>query len=190
MIILGIDPGTIRMGYAIIKVNQNKPQEVLSIGYIDLSDNDNHSEKLKCIYEEIFHLIEKYQPNEMAIESPFYGKNVQSMLKLGRAQGVAMAVAFSNNLMVTEYSPKKIKLSITGNGNASKEQVASMLKNMLLFDYSEKYLDATDALAVAVCHCFQKNNPIKNSSKKTSSKKQSWKSFIEKNPSKIIDKKS
>jgi len=188
MIILGIDPGTIRLGYAVIKVHQNKPQEVLSLGYIDLSDNNNHLEKLKCIYEEILHIIEKYRPNEMAIESPFFGKNVQSMLKLGRAQGVAMAVAYSNNLMVTEYSPKKVKLSITGNGNASKEQVASVLKNLLMFDYTEKYHDATDALAVAVCHCFQINsfNLLKNSSKTTSSKKQSWKSFIEKNPSRLL----
>ncbi|GAB4199457.1 MAG: crossover junction endodeoxyribonuclease RuvC [Bacteroidia bacterium] len=188
MIILGIDPGTIRMGYAVIQCDKNRPKEVLSIGYIDLSDISEQPEKLKIIYEELNQIIIRHHPDEMAVESPFYGKNVQSMLKLGRAQGIAMAVAFAHRLSVAEYSPKKIKLSITGNGNASKEQVAGVLKSIVSFDYSEKYLDATDALSVAVCHCFQKNNMRENPRpKKTSSrKKQSWKNFIEQNPERKI----
>lgn len=188
MLILGIDPGTVRMGYAVVEVNNFKPQKVLSIGYIDLSDVSEHPEKLKCIYDEVNFIIEKYRPNALAIESPFYGKNVQSMLKLGRAEGVAMAIAFVHHLSVTEYTPKKIKLSITGNGNASKEQVFAMLKNLIPFEYTDKYLDATDALAVAVCHCFQLNNNIspQTSVKKTKKKKNAWKSFIQKHPDRKI----
>lgn len=188
MIILGIDPGTIRMGYAVVQCDNNQPKEVLSIGYIDLSGISEHPEKLKVIYGELNEIILRYLPEEVAVESPFYGKNAQSMLKLGRAQGIAMAVAFAHGLPVTEYSPKKIKLSITGNGNASKEQVAGVLKSIVSFDYSEKYHDATDALSVAVCHCFQKNNlREKLRPKKTSSrKKQSWKNFIEQNPGRKI----
>ncbi len=189
MIILGIDPGTVRMGYAVIQTQNNQVQHLLSIGYWDLSSIVSHPEKLKVIYNELKTIICQFQPNALAIESPFYGKNVQSMLKLGRAQGVAMSVAFDNSLSVTEYSPKKIKLSITGNGNASKEQVFAMLKNILSFDYHDKHLDATDALAVAVCHCFQFNNTAINTSdkeKKISRKKHSWKSFIEKFPDRKI----
>lgn len=187
MLILGIDPGTTRMGYAIIDVSNSKLNKVLSIGYVNLSDISEHAEKLKNIYEEINCLIEKYRPDALAIESPFYGKNVQSMLKLGRAQGVAMAVAFVHQLSVTEYAPKKVKSSITGNGNASKEQVFAMLKNLISFDYIDKYLDATDALAVAVCHYFQISKSslqnIPNAlSKKPAKRKNSWKNFIQKHP--------
>lgn len=161
------------------------------MGYIDLSDTTSHPEKLKTIYEEIQQLIHKYKPTAMAVEAPFYGKNVQSMLKLGRSQGVAMAVAFANRLSVTEYAPKEVKLSITGNGNASKEQVSKMLHNLLCFDYSEKKLDATDALAVALCHWFhlntllKKNNPVQNN-KKQSIKKNSWKKFLDKHPERTL----
>lgn len=190
MIIIGIDPGTIRMGYAIIECTNHKPRKVLSIGYVDISNVKEHPEKLKVIFEEIQNLIHCFHPDEMAIEAPFYGKNVQSMLKLGRAQGVAMSVAFSNQVAVTEYSPKKIKLSITGNGNASKEQVAAGLKNIIDFEYSGKNYDATDAMAAAICHCFQKNSPVQQFKKTVSTSKQakksSWKSFIEKNPDRKI----
>ncbi|MCX7729440.1 MAG: crossover junction endodeoxyribonuclease RuvC [Bacteroidia bacterium] len=187
MIILGIDPGTVRMGYAIIECLNNQPTKVLSIGYIDLSDISEHPEKMKVIYEDLSELIKRFCPDEMAIESPFYGKNVQSMLKLGRAQGVAMAAGFVHHLSVTEYPPKTVKLSITGNGNASKEQVAAVLKSIVSFQYTEKYNDATDALSVAVCHCFHTQNPVKlSSTKKNTSKGKTWKSFIEKNPHRKI----
>ncbi|RME17442.1 MAG: crossover junction endodeoxyribonuclease RuvC [Bacteroidetes bacterium] len=188
MIILGIDPGTVRMGYAVVQCDKKQPKKVLSIGYIDLTSIPEHPEKLKVIYEKLDNIITQYRPDEVAIELPFYGKNVQSMLKLGRAQGIAMAVAFAHQLPVAEYSPKKIKLSITGNGNASKEQVAGVLKNIVAFDYSEKYYDATDALAVAIGHCFQINYLVQNLQlKKTSTRqKQSWKRFIEKNPERTI----
>ncbi len=187
MLILGIDPGTVRMGYAIIETKNSQPHQVLSIGYIDLSGVTEHPEKLKLIYDKLKVLIDKYQPHALAIESSFYGKNVQSMLKLGRSQGIAMAVAFSNNLSITEYAPKKIKLSITGNGNASKEQVFAMLKNIIKFEYTDRYLDATDALAVAVCHCFQLNNiSTGNPLKRGSHRKNSWKYFIDKNPNRKV----
>lgn len=187
MTILGIDPGTIRMGYAIVKTHRAQSHEILSLGYINLSDIEEHPERLKVIFEEIEHLIQKYRPDALSIESPFYGKNVQSMLKLGRAQGIAMAVAFAHQLSVTEYSPKKIKLSITGNGNASKEQVLAMLKNILKFDYTEAYLDAADALAAAMCHCFQLYSSIPYTpSKKSSSKKNKWQDFLDKNPHRKI----
>lgn len=188
MIVLGIDPGTIRMGYAFVEYKNDKLQKVHSVGFIDISDISEHSEKLKIIFEELEQLIEKFTPEEMAIEAPFYGKNVQSMLKLGRAQGIAMAIGFINRMSVTEYSPKKIKLSITGNGNASKEQVAAVLKNIISFNYNEKYYDATDALAVAVCHCFHKKNILKSvlPPKKKSPPKNPWKFFLEKNPNRKI----
>lgn len=191
MIIIGIDPGTIRMGYALIKAVSTKSVSVLTMGYIDLSDARSHPEKLKTIYEEIQHLIRHYQPSAMAIESPFYGKNVQSMLKLGRSQGVAMAVAFAHQVSVTEYAPKEIKLSITGNGNASKEQVSRMLHTLLCFNYSDKKMDATDALAVALCHWFhlntlwKKDNLVQHT-KTRSSKKNSWKKFLDTHPERTL----
>ncbi|GIV27895.1 MAG: crossover junction endodeoxyribonuclease RuvC [Bacteroidia bacterium] len=194
MVIIGIDPGTIRMGYAIIKSNlSNKTKvEVLKLGIIDLKNIQEHAEKLKVIYEEVQDLLEKFSPDSMAIESPFHGKNVQSMLKLGRSQGIAMAVAYAHNMTVSEYFPKQIKLSITGNGNASKEQVLRMLQQLYDFDYDSKYLDASDALAVAVCHHFYISNSAiaslskKKMTKSNNSKKSNWKSFIEKNPHRKI----
>jgi crossover junction endodeoxyribonuclease RuvC len=178
-IILGIDPGTNIMGYGIIET-KGASIRLLSLGVIKLNHLDDHALKLKKIFEQSFSLIEQYKPDELAIEAPFFGKNVQSMLKLGRAQGVAIAAALSRSVPVFEYSPRKIKQSITGKGSASKEQVASMLQNLLHFDQLPNYLDATDGLAAAVCHYFQRGV--------TSGKKgySGWKAFIQDNPEKKI----
>ncbi len=177
-IILGIDPGTTIMGYAIIQVKA-KSTEVLAIGVIELKKFSDHYLKLKRIFERTVQLIDQYHPDEMAIEAPFFGKNVQSMLKLGRGQGVAMAAALSRSIPIFEYSPRKIKMSITGTGTASKEQVAAMLKGILKLTDMPEHLDATDGLAAAVCHSYQRTvtdgeEPVK-----------SWKDFIAKNPKRI-----
>lgn len=177
-IILGIDPGTNIMGYGIIQCKGEK-MEMICMDVLKLSSSANHALKLKHIFDTTSGLIEKYHPDEMALEAPFFGKNVQSMLKLGRAQGVAMAAGLSKNLPVIEYSPKKIKQSITGNGNASKEQVAAMLIQLLNIKEAPKYLDATDGLAAAVCHFFQKGNLSDGDNYS------GWKSFINKNPDRI-----
>lgn len=176
---MGIDPGTTIMGYGVINVS-GKNVSVMDIDIVDLQKVDDHFTKLKIIFERTVQLIEKYKPDELAIEAQFFGKNVQSMLKLGRAQGVAIAAALSRTVPVYEYAPKKIKKSITGNGNAAKEQVAAMLQKILRLDEISKKLDATDGLAVAVCHHFQKSSalPLASSSK-------SWKDFISKNPDKV-----
>jgi len=177
-IILGIDPGTNIMGVGVLNIKGNliKCEE---IEIIKLNKLKNHALKLKSIFIETLKLIDKYKPDEVAFEAPFYGKNVQSMLKLGRAQGVSMAASLFRDIPIFEYSPKKIKQSITGNGNASKEQVAGMLKSTLNIEIP-KYLDGTDGLAVALCHYYQKNNiNIKSSYK-------DWSSFIDKNKDKII----
>ena len=155
-IIMGIDPGTIVLGYGVVEV-QGQKMKLISMGVVQLSKYDDHLERLKIIAERIKSLIEQYKPESCAIEAPFFGKNVQSMLKLGRAQGVAIATALLEGVAVTEYSPKKIKQSITGNGNASKEQVAAMLQQLCKFELQPKFLDATDGLAAAVCHHFQGN---------------------------------
>ncbi len=154
-IILGIDPGTAVMGYGLIKETGSKI-ELINLGIIKLNHLDDHHLKLQRIFEKLIILIDEYHPDCMAIEEPFYGKNIQVMLKLGRAQGVAMAAALSRNLPICEYSPRKIKQAITGNGNSGKEQVAAMLKQLLSFKETPEFLDATDGLAVAVCHSFQK----------------------------------
>ena len=177
-IILGMDPGTTLMGYGIIHV-KDKKLELVQMGVIHLSKLEDHSDKLKRIFERTLHLVDNYKPDEFAVEAPFFGKNVQSMLKLGRAQGVSMAAALYRNIPIQEYSPRKIKQSITGNGNASKEQVAAMLQSLLKFDEIPKNLDATDGLAAAVCHYFQGGG---DTGKK---KYSSWKSFISDNPKKI-----
>lgn len=174
-IILGIDPGTTVMGFGLIRVRQNKV-ELLTMGVLKLSKINNHPDKLKKIFDRTLSLIEEFHPDELAIEAPFYGKNVQSMLKLGRAQGVAIAAALYRTIPITEYSPRKIKQAITGNGNASKEQVAGMLHSLITFEESSDFLDATDALAAAVCHYFQK------SPKSTSKSYSGWKSFLDQNP--------
>jgi len=174
-IILGIDPGTNIMGYGLIR-QEGSQLSLICSGVIQLSKFENHALKLKNIFERTLYLIDEYKPDELSIEAPFYGKNVQSMLKLGRAQGVAMAAALFRSIPIFEYSPKKIKQSITGSGNASKEQVAAMLVNMLSFEQMPRYLDATDGLAAAVCHYLQR---VPNQSSKSYS---NWKQFIAKNP--------
>lgn len=174
-IILGIDPGTNIMGYGIIHLQGNTIR-LITMGVLKLAKYDNHPLKLKKIFERTVGLIEEYHPDEMALEAPFFGKNVQSMLKLGRAQGVAMAAGLHKSVPIFEYSPKKVKQSIVGNGSASKEQVAAMLKNILNFKEIPKYLDATDGLAVAVCHYFQGGKP------KTDKSYNSWKNFINEHP--------
>jgi len=178
-IILGIDPGTSVMGYGVILVD-GKALKLLSFGVIHLSKIKNHPDKLKRIFERVDQLILEYKPDEMAIEAPFFGKNVQSMLKLGRAQGVSIAAALNRNIPFEEYAPKKIKQSITGSGNASKEQVAAMLMRLLQMKEMPKYLDATDGLAAAVCHHFQGGVGLHNKSKSGS-----WKAFLGDNPSRL-----
>ena len=177
-IILGIDPGTTIMGYGLIGIH-GKKFDLINMGVLHLSKLKTHELKLKKIFERTLELIEEYKPDELAVEAPFFGKNVQSMLKLGRAQGVAMSAALYRDIPIFEYSPKKIKMSITGNGNASKEQVASMLKSLMNIQDIPKHLDATDGLAAAVCHHFQKE---KSSSSKNYT---GWKSFIADNPKKV-----
>ncbi|MBA3662618.1 MAG: crossover junction endodeoxyribonuclease RuvC [Bacteroidetes bacterium] len=179
-IILGIDPGTIVMGYGIIHV-QNNVLKPIGIGVIKLDKLEDHAMRLKKIFERTVGIIEEYKPDELAIEAPFFGKNVQSMLKLGRAQGVAIAAALSKNIPITEYSPKKIKMSITGNGNASKEQVSAMLQQILGIEKEQKYLDATDALGAALCHYYQ-NRVVSPGGKSYTG----WKAFLTDNPSRAV----
>ena len=177
-IILGIDPGTTIMGFGLIKV-VNKNMELIVLDELILKKYDDHYLKLKLIFERTVQLIETYHPDEIAIEAPFFGKNVQSMLKLGRAQGVAMAAGLSREVPITEYSPKKIKMAITGNGNASKEQVAKMLQNLLKIKELPTNLDATDGLAAAVCHFY-------NSGKVTSGKNYTgWTAFVKQNGNRV-----
>lgn len=177
-IILGIDPGTSIMGYGLISVIGNK-MTLITLGEIRLTKYDNHPLKLKKIFERTLALIDEYHPDEISIEAPFFGKNVQSMLKLGRAQGVAMAAGLYREIPITEYLPKKIKQSITGNGSASKEQVAKMLQTLLAIKELPQNLDATDGLAAAVCHFFQAK--IGSEQKGYTN----WKSFIKNNPDKL-----
>jgi crossover junction endodeoxyribonuclease RuvC len=181
-IILGIDPGTIVMGYGIIHV-QNSVIKPLGIGVIKLEKLDDHALRLKKIFERTIGIIEEYKPDELAIEAPFFGKNVQSMLKLGRAQGVAIAAALSKNIPITEYSPKKIKMSITGNGNASKEQVSAMLQQILGIEKEQKYLDATDALGAALCHYYQNRATGQGAISKSYT---GWKAFLTDNPGRAV----
>jgi len=177
-IILGIDPGTTIMGFGLIKI-VNKEMKFLLMNELILKKYDDHYVKLKMILDRTLELIDSYHPDEIAIEAPFFGKNVQSMLKLGRAQGVAIAAGLSRQIPITEYAPKKIKMAITGNGNASKEQVAAMLKSTLKLKSLPKNLDATDGLAAAVCHFY-------NSGRVISSKSYSgWSAFVKQNPNKI-----
>jgi len=179
-IILGIDPGTNLLGYGIVEV-RNKQLKLLGVGVVRLGKLADHGEKLLHIFEKITGLVGGFAVTEVAIEAPFYGKNVQSMLKLGRAQGVAIAAAMSKGLKVYEYSPKKIKQSVTGNGNASKEQVAAMLQNLVKFEHLPETTDATDAVAAALCHYFQLNPKTFG----VNSGKSGWKKFISENPDKV-----
>lgn len=178
-VILGLDPGTTVMGYGVILVKGNQVS-VLQYGVIHLSKYKSHALKLKKIFERVTGLLEDYPPDEVALEAPFYGKNVQSMLKLGRAQGVAMTAALMRDIPITEYAPKKVKMSVTGNGNASKEQVAHMLKTTLGIAEIPKLLDATDALGVALCHHYQGG--------KTQKASKGWKAFLNENPDRIKNK--
>lgn len=178
-IILGIDPGTTIMGFGLIKVEKNQ-MHFLQLNELQLSKYSDHYVKLKLIFERTIELIETFHPDEIAIEAPFFGKNVQSMLKLGRAQGVAMAAGLSRDIPITEYSPKKIKMSITGNGNASKEQVAKMLQSILNLKELPKNLDSTDGLAAAVCHFYNSNN-LSAKSKGYSG----WTSFVNQNTNRV-----
>jgi crossover junction endodeoxyribonuclease RuvC len=175
-IILGLDPGTNIMGYGLIVV-KNPKVTLLQFGVIQLSKYEGHELRLKKIFERVLSLIDEYHPDEVALEAPFFGKNVQSMLKLGRAQGVAMSAALSREIPIVEYAPKKVKQSVTGNGNASKEQVAKML--MMQFSIKElpKLLDATDALAVALCHHYQKGDKTPKS--------KSWEAFAKENAARV-----
>jgi crossover junction endodeoxyribonuclease RuvC len=176
-IILGIDPGTNVMGYGLIHIKGSK-MELIVMGVLRLEKVEDPALKLKRIFERVVALVDEYKPDALAIEAPFFGKNVQSMLKLGRAQGVAIAAALSRDLTVNEYSPKKIKQSITGSGSASKEQVAAMLKTLLSFKETPEFLGATDGMAAAVCHHFQRKP---GTAGKTYT---GWKAFLAENPGK------
>lgn len=183
-IILGIDPGTAVMGYGMVKEIKTHV-ELISLGVVKLDHLDGHPLKLQRIFEKTIALIDQYNPDCLALEAPFYGKNIQVMLKLGRAQGVAMAAALSRNLPIFEYSPRKIKQSITGNGNAAKEQVAAMLKTLLKFDENPQFLDATDGLAVAVCHSFQKTSASSNKNAYSG-----WEAYVKDNIKRTISSKT
>lgn len=175
-VILGLDPGTSVMGYGVIMVDRDGPR-ILQFGVIHLSKFESHELRLKKIFERVLSLVDEFNPDEVALEAPFYGKNVQSMLKLGRAQGVAMSAALSREVPITEYAPKKVKQSVTGNGNASKEQVARMLMTILRIAELPKLLDSTDALAVALCHHYQ--------GKPRSSRSKSWEAFVRDNKDRV-----
>jgi crossover junction endodeoxyribonuclease RuvC len=180
-VILGIDPGTTIMGYGIIQTSQNQPR-LLLIGSLDQRRVKDHFEKIARIFDRTLQLIDEYKPVALAIESPFYGNNIQSMLKLGRAQGAAISAALYRSVPVYEYAPRKIKQSITGYGNASKEQIANFLQLVLKTELKADTLDATDGLAAAMCHFYQSNNPVKATTSKN------WADFIRKNPGRVKGK--
>ena len=180
---LGVDPGTNVLGYALIDVHNNKVT-LITMGVIQMSKLGEQQLKLKMIFERLQDIIKEYQPGQMAIEAPFFGKNVQSMLKLGRAQGVAIAAGITNGVQVTEYAPKKIKQSVTGNGNASKEQVAAMLATIVGQKLDKQTLDATDALGAAVCHFFQSGSPVAGKKKYND-----WSAFAKDNTNRVKGKK-
>ncbi len=184
-IVLGIDPGTSVLGYAIVKAVDSQ-YELLVAGVLDLQKYDDHYLKLKKIFDRLLSLVDEFKPVELAIEAPFFGKNVQSMLKLGRAQGVAMAACLHRSLPIFEYLPRKVKQSITGNGNATKEQVASLLIKILNVSELPTMLDATDAIAVSICHLFQNQSiaPTPHASRKGAS---SWKKFIAENQDRVVN---
>lgn len=175
-IILGLDPGTNVMGYGVILIRKPKI-DLLQFGVIHLNKYESHELRLKKIFDRVLSLIDEFHPDDVALEAPFFGKNVQSMLKLGRAQGVAMSAALSREIPIVEYAPRRVKQSVTGNGNASKEQVARMLMTLFTIKELPKLLDATDALAVAVCHHYQKVD--------VKLKRKSWEGFVKENPSRV-----
>lgn len=179
-VILGIDPGTTLLGYGVIHCTGKNDIKLVVLGVIDLKKYSDHYIKLKAIYDRVQQLVEEYLPDEVALEAPFFGKNVQSMLKLGRAQGVAMAAALSRSVPIFEYAPRKIKMAITGQGAASKEQVAAMLRSILkVDDFEQKHLDATDGLAAAVCHHYQTSGGL------NLTKSKGWGDFLKNNPDRI-----
>jgi len=180
-IILGIDPGTQVMGYGLI-ADKGKKIELITLGVFKFTYRDAQSLRLRMIFESVLGLIDKYHPDELAIEAPFFGKNVQSMLKLGRAQGVAMAAGLYRDIPIFEYSPRKVKQSITGNGNASKEQVAAMLNNLIVMGGASYPIDATDAVSVAVCHYYQRTGGEESKNYK------GWKAFLDQNPDRLSKK--
>lgn len=195
--ILGIDPGTNYTGYGVLEVDGNH-LSAIAIGYIDIHKLTDPYQKLKYIFERILSIVDEYHPEEIALESPFYGNNIQSMLKLGRAQGVAMAAALHRNLKVTEYAPRRIKQSIAGVGSASKEQISDMILKILNIKNPPKKLDATDGMAVALCHYYNISSPIANAlgesrikglggDKKAKRKgSSSWEKFLKENPDREI----
>ena len=179
-VIMGIDPGTNVMGYGVLGINGKTPQ-VIVMGVIQLNKMESHYLRLSRIFERVTGLVEQYLPDELAIEAPFFGKNVQSMLKLGRAQGVAMAAALSRDIPIAEYAPLSIKQSVTGSGSASKEQVANMLRHILKIpqDKMPHLLDATDALAAALTHFYETGKP------KIETGAKSWEQFLRQNPDRV-----
>jgi len=177
-LILGIDPGTTVTGYGLVRVTGRTPS-LITLGIIDLRKKEDHFRKIRHIFEETLKLIDQYHPDEFAIEAPFYGKNVQSMLKLGRAQGAAIAAALYRDLPVFEYAPRMIKMSITGRGQASKEQVSTMLSTILSFHSEKMVLDATDALGAAMCHFYQSSKPA------AAREYKNWGDFIKKNSDRL-----
>lgn len=179
-IILGIDPGTRFLGYGLIKINKEKVT-ILQYGILNLTKYTTQGAKFLKIHERVLGILEEFLPDEIAIESPFFGKNVQSMLKLGRVQGMVMSLAFSKNIPVSEYEPKKIKQSVTGNGNSSKEQIAKMVEIIGNIKLDAKLFDATDALGIAICHHFHNNN-LTSTLKGT---KKGWGAFVNENPLRI-----
>lgn len=180
-VVLGIDPGTNVLGYGIIRCSGRSNVKLVAMGVVELKKYSDHYLKLKAIYERVQQLVDGYLPDEVAIEAPFFGKNVQSMLKLGRAQGVAMAAVMSRSVPIFEYAPRKIKMAITGMGAASKEQVAAMLKSILgEKEFDSKYLDASDGVAAAVCHFYQTANPLS-----AGGGARNWEEFIRKNPGRV-----
>lgn len=179
-IILGIDPGTRILGYGLIKINGEKIS-ILQYGILNLSKYKTQGAKFLKIHERILDILEEFLPDEIAVESPFFGKNVQSMLKLGRVQGMVMSLAFSKNIPVSEYEPKKVKQSVTGNGNSSKEQLAKMVEVIANIKLDVTLLDATDALGIAICHHFHNYN-LTSTLKGT---KKGWGAFVNENPSRI-----
>ena len=184
-IILGIDPGTTIMGYGLVRSKSAATAELLALGVLELHKYDDHYTKLKIIFDRVTGLIDQFHVTELAIEAPFYGKNVQSMLKLGRAQGTAIAAALSRSLDIHEYAPRKIKLAITGQGNASKEQVAALLQKMFNIPEMPSNLDATDGLATAVCHFYQKTPTAETAETTAKHTAKNWKDFVSKNQKRV-----
>lgn len=190
-VILGVDPGTLILGYSILSVEDDKPH-LQAMDVLYLKRIEDYNLRIRKIFDSMVEIIDKYHPDHLAIEAPFFGKNVQSMLKLGRAQGVTIAAAMSRDLSFTEYEPTVIKQYITGNGGASKDQVAKMLQMQLGFDEQPKYMDATDALGAAYCHYLQLTHPmaslhqqLKTKQRKTKSQRSAWAAFIDNNPDKV-----